>query len=256
MLWKSVFAIGILICLSAALGACYTSTAKLSKDHKSKKWEVSHTAPVSVPPSHASGTLKGTASARLQSATRTDGSGNYSGKPFLNTNPPAFAAQTPQQPIRPAPSRRVDTESLGGAAYAPESMSPNTFQPTNERQSVSNEQARSADLARISGRLLVVDGRTVSIDGERFQLNGILAPASSQSCKKNNEPYDCGVEASSHLAKLLNGKRGRCELVKPAGEPIPQAVCFVGNEDIGLAQISAGWAVSTKPQKPPTKGRK
>ena len=52
------------------------------------------------------------------------------------------------------------------------------------------------------GAARIIDADTVEIAGEKLRLEGIDAPESRQTCKRDGKRYDCGKEATAVLGRL------------------------------------------------------
>lgn len=89
------------------------------------------------------------------------------------------------------------------------------------------------------GRAVVVDGGTLTVDGRTVRLFGIVAPGAEQRCRAGALPWLCGAAAKDFLQGLVGGRGVACHLVSGAW-----ARCDLGDRDVGLAVVSAGWAVA------------
>ena len=56
-----------------------------------------------------------------------------------------------------------------------------------------------ASAETLTGVARIIDADTVEIAGEKLRLEGIDAPESRQTCKRDGKRYDCGKEATSAL---------------------------------------------------------
>ena len=100
--------------------------------------------------------------------------------------------------------------------------------------------------------LQVIDGDTLQSGADIIQLYGIDAPELGQICIRDEEPWQCGLEAAFALQKLvsLSGSPVVCqawtELKQtqgPNGELI--RVCLVGaNQDLAQAMLRNGYAMA------------
>lgn len=86
----------------------------------------------------------------------------------------------------------------------------------------------------IEGTALVIDGATLEVAGTRLLLEGIEAPAKSES-----------RQAASVLADKIGQANVRC-LPKAQGT----ALCSVGNIDLGGWMIEQGWATAARQGSP------
>ena len=100
--------------------------------------------------------------------------------------------------------------------------------------------------------LQVIDGDTLQSGADIIQLYGIDAPELGQICMRNDQPWQCGLEAAFALQKLvsLSGSPVVCqawtELKQtqgPNGELI--RVCLVGpNQDLAQAMLRNGYVMA------------
>ena len=91
-----------------------------------------------------------------------------------------------------------------------------------------------AALAPISGRATVQDGDTIYVNEQPIRLQGVDA-------EELDEPHGFGAKAT--LQAAIGHEIVTC---KPDGTRSYKrvvATCYVGNLDVGLAVIAAGWAL-------------
>jgi len=106
----------------------------------------------------------------------------------------------------------------------------------------------------ISGRVGLDDGDTITI---QLRLFGIDTPEKKQLCAKaDGTCYPCGQQATNFVAGLLGYKPNsarrsknslKCGLVPGEtsyGRPV--AICYLGNINLNLAIVRAGWAIAYK----------
>ena len=78
----------------------------------------------------------------------------------------------------------------------------------------------------------IIDADTVEIAGEKLRLEGIDAPESRQTCKRDGKRYDCGKEATSALRVKIGKASITCK-----GDTRDQydhliAVCYLDDIDL------------------------
>ena len=98
-------------------------------------------------------------------------------------------------------------------------------------------------LADIEGKARIVDGDTIVIGEERVRLHGIDAPEQNQTCLVANIDWECGVEATEALERMIAEQKVYC-----AGEERDLykrliAVCYVGALNLNRQMVSEGWAL-------------
>ena len=66
-------------------------------------------------------------------------------------------------------------------------------------------------LADVTGPARVIDGDTLEIQGQRIRLHGIDAPETSQLCRLDGKPWQCGKDATNALAGKIARQPVTCE---------------------------------------------
>lgn len=103
-----------------------------------------------------------------------------------------------------------------------------------------------------SSTITVVDGDSLEIGGRRVRLVGIDAPEYLQSCEDSTgKSYMCGQSAKAYLQDLIEKGHEQGEKLKCTVEGIDQykrslSVCKIGNVNLNLEMVKAGYAVSYK----------
>lgn len=91
-----------------------------------------------------------------------------------------------------------------------------------------------------TGRANVLSGDTLSISGTVIKLEGIEAPAPSQSClNKGGRSWDCGNSAVTALKRLTRGRTVTCEQRGGSGNT-PIAYCTAGGTDLAASLVRNG----------------
>lgn len=96
----------------------------------------------------------------------------------------------------------------------------------------------------------VVDGDTLKKGAMRIRLLGIDAPELAQKCTSGvNQPlnasWPCGEDARIVLGAMIANKELRCDITKKDKYERGLGYCYVGQQDIGKAMISKGYAIAT-----------
>jgi endonuclease YncB( thermonuclease family) len=95
-----------------------------------------------------------------------------------------------------------------------------------------------------AGQAIVNDGDSITLGGERIRLRGIDAPELDQICQRDGEDYACGRRSKAALAERIGGKPVECRGWERDRFQRLLAVCRVGEADLNLAQVEAGWALA------------
>ncbi|MEQ1647089.1 MAG: thermonuclease family protein [Hyphomicrobiaceae bacterium] len=93
------------------------------------------------------------------------------------------------------------------------------------------------------GRARVIDGDTIDVGTTRVRLEGIDAPENGQTCHRRLiGSWPCGYAATTHLAKLIDGKDVECQNrgLDKYGRTL--GICTFGTIDISAAMVSEGLA--------------
>ena len=99
----------------------------------------------------------------------------------------------------------------------------------------------------------VVDGDSLEIGNRRIRLLEIDAPEYKQYCfDKNHEKYDCGKDSRRYLDNLLKqaGYKVHCKEYDKDRYNRELSECFIGNVNLNLEMIEAGWAVTYRTDNP------
>lgn len=97
----------------------------------------------------------------------------------------------------------------------------------------------------LSGRAVAVDGDTLRLGARRIRLTGLDAPELDQTCTDaSGRDWQCGAKARAFVADALAGRNVSCT---SSGHDIygrTLASCRIGDADLGMQIVSAGWAVA------------
>ena len=99
---------------------------------------------------------------------------------------------------------------------------------------------------RLHGRAAVIDGDSLVLEGHRIRITGLDAPEIGQICTADGRDVACGKAAKQALNDLVRNREIDCRVEDEDRYQRLLARCFVGEEDIGEQQVSAGWAVATE----------
>lgn len=96
----------------------------------------------------------------------------------------------------------------------------------------------------VKAEVYVVDGDSLKIDETSIRMAGIDAPEYYQTCKdKNNEQYNCGIEAKNALDAMVEGKNVRCDKVSKDIYNRELCECYADGVSLNLKMLEKGWAV-------------
>ncbi|MDB9796053.1 thermonuclease family protein [Pelagibacteraceae bacterium] len=97
----------------------------------------------------------------------------------------------------------------------------------------------------IFGIPIITDGDTIKISNNKIRLYGIDAPEKKQKCSKNENEYNCGVEATKALIKRISKNSVRCQIKKNKDRYNRFiGVCFVEQEDLNKWMVRNGYAIA------------
>ncbi len=101
------------------------------------------------------------------------------------------------------------------------------------------------DYPVIYGSARVINGDTLEIYGKYFQLFGIDAPESNQTCaNRQGRSYNCGREAAMWLKNWIGNNELECHVLQQDTKGNMVGTCSYGPYDLGAALVNAGWAVA------------
>lgn len=98
-------------------------------------------------------------------------------------------------------------------------------------------------LAALAGQATVIDGDTLELAGRRVRLEGIDAPEAAQSCPRRIVgSWACGKAAARQLARMIDGKRLRCDERGTDSYGRMLGVCFADGLDVNAQMVRTGYA--------------
>lgn len=83
----------------------------------------------------------------------------------------------------------------------------------------------------INGVAYVIDGDTIHIAKNKIRLHGIDAPEIDQTCTIKDKVWNCGIESSLELKKLILYHNIRCVVSEIDKYNRYIAECFINNEN-------------------------
>lgn len=90
----------------------------------------------------------------------------------------------------------------------------------------------------------VIDGDTLDVDGKRVRLHGIDAPESGQTCRRRLRMWECGVEATRALERLIGISAVTCEKRATDRYGRMVATCDAGGRNLNARMVRQGYAVA------------
>lgn len=96
----------------------------------------------------------------------------------------------------------------------------------------------------LQGPASVADGDSLSVSGIRVRLFGIDAPELAQNCYDGETVVACGEMAKAQLQAMIGSSQVSCSGKSTDSFGRMVAVCRIGNLDLGLAMVEAGWATA------------
>ena len=93
-----------------------------------------------------------------------------------------------------------------------------------------------------SKEIKIIDGDTIHLNGEKIRFSGIDTPEIKQTCKKNNEVIECGIQAKEFLAKIIENNEINC--IREGKDQYKRilAECFVNNLSLSSYLVKNGYA--------------
>ena len=96
----------------------------------------------------------------------------------------------------------------------------------------------------INGIAHVVDGDTIHIEKNKIRLHGIDAPEIDQTCTIKDKVWNCGIESSLELKKLILDNNISCVVSDIDKYNRYIAECFINNQNINELMVKNGWAIA------------
>ena len=96
----------------------------------------------------------------------------------------------------------------------------------------------------IIGKAKIIDGDTIHIERNKIRLHGIDAPENNQTCTKNKEIWNCGIESKKILENLIFANEVMCEIIDVDQYKRFVGICFVNKTNINKYMVRNGWAIA------------
>ena len=96
----------------------------------------------------------------------------------------------------------------------------------------------------INGKPRIVDGDTIHIKSNKIRLHGIDAPETKQTCKIDNEDWDCGKQSTIELKKLISNQKIECIINDIDRYNRYVAICTADEININQWMVESGWAIA------------
>ena len=96
----------------------------------------------------------------------------------------------------------------------------------------------------IEGKAIIIDGDTIHIGKNKIRLHGIDAPEIKQTCKIKDKIWNCGIESSLELKKLILYHNISCVVSDIDKYNRYIAECFINNQNINELMVRKGWAIA------------
>jgi len=96
----------------------------------------------------------------------------------------------------------------------------------------------------IEGKAKIIDGDTIHIEKNKIRLHGIDAPEIDQTCAIKDKVWNCGIESSLELKKLILYHNISCVVSDIDKYNRYIAECFINNESINKLMVRNGWAIA------------
>jgi len=96
----------------------------------------------------------------------------------------------------------------------------------------------------IEGKAKIIDGDTIHIEKNKIRLHGIDAPEIDQTCTIKNKEWNCGIESSVELKKLILDNNISCVVSDIDKYNRYIAECFINNKNINKLMVRNGWAIA------------
>ena len=93
-----------------------------------------------------------------------------------------------------------------------------------------------------SDEIKIIDGDTIHLNNEKIRFTGIDTPELKQTCNKNNEIINCGIQARQLLINKIGKNKVNC--VKEGKDQYNRilAECFVNDLSLSRFLVREGYA--------------
>ena len=93
-----------------------------------------------------------------------------------------------------------------------------------------------------SYEIKIIDGDTIHLNNEKIRFTGIDTPELKQTCSKNNEIIDCGIQARQLLINKIGKNKVICFREGKDQYKRTLAECFVNNLSLSRFLVREGYA--------------
>ena len=93
-----------------------------------------------------------------------------------------------------------------------------------------------------SDEIKIIDGDTIHLNGEKIRFSGIDTPEIKQTCTKNNEIINCGIQAKELLVEIIANNKIIC--IREGRDQYKRilAECFVNDLSLSSYLVKNGYA--------------
>ena len=93
-----------------------------------------------------------------------------------------------------------------------------------------------------SYEIKIIDGDTIHLNNEKIRFTGIDTPELKQTCKKNNEIINCGIQARQLLINKIGKNKVNCVREGKDQYKRTLAECFVNDLSLSKFLVREGYA--------------
>jgi endonuclease YncB( thermonuclease family) len=106
------------------------------------------------------------------------------------------------------------------------------------------KESPAAPTLQVTGRASVITGDSIEVRGQHIVLWGVDVPETSQLCRRDGKPWECGRDAATALTDWLSTRIVECN--ERARDPDKRviAVCRVSGVDLSGWLVDNGWAMA------------
>ena len=93
-----------------------------------------------------------------------------------------------------------------------------------------------------SYEIKIIDGDTIHLNNEKIRFSGIDTPELKQTCNKNNEIINCGIQARQLLINKIGKNKVKCVREGKDQYKRTLAECFVNDLSLSKFLVREGYA--------------
>lgn len=101
-----------------------------------------------------------------------------------------------------------------------------------------------ARAASLTGPAKVIDGESIVVSGQRVRLYALDAPEIDQTCRRNGQTSDCGMESAAALREKIGNQPVTCDARGVDRYWQTLATCSASGVDLGGWMVDEGYAVA------------